>query len=493
MAKATGFLEYPAKHNQGEEPLHRIRHFNEFHTPLSMEERRKQAARCMDCGVPFCQSGEMLFGMTSGCPLHNLVPEMNDLVYHGNLKQAYFRLSKTHSLPEFTARVCPALCEAACTCAAAEGAVCTKDNELAVIEYAYENGLVTPDLPFTKTGKSIGIVGSGPAGLAAAIWLNRRGHTVTVYEQQPLPGGLLRYGIPNMKLDKRIIDRRIQQMEASGIVFVCNTRIGRDISTVQLCKRHDRILLAIGAGVPRDINVPGRDSANIFFTVDFLSDITKKLEHSDYEPVSSDLVKDKNVLVIGGGDTGNDCVGTCVRLGAKSIVQLEMMPCLPEARSADNLWPQWPRVKKTDYGQQEAAAVYGSDPRIYQTTVQRFLSDENGNVHAAVTVSLEAKKGEDGRLHMTPVPGTEREIPCELVLIAAGFTGCEELLPKQLGIEMGPRGTIPTEQKTYETSTQHVFAAGDARRGQSLVVWAIAEGRATARDVDEYLTGYRSL
>lgn len=494
MAKASGFLEYERKNGPETPVCERIHNFDEFHGRLSTEEQRLQAARCMDCGVPFCQAGTMISGMASGCPLHNLVPEMNDLVYQGNFVEAYKRLSKTHCFPEFTSRVCPALCEAACTCGTHGLPVSTKENEKAVIEYAFENGLVSSDKPHTRTGKSVAIVGSGPSGLAAAMQLNKRGHSVTVYERSDRLGGLLRYGIPNMKLDKSIIDRRIKLMEEAGITFVCNTNIGVDITGEELISRYDRVILACGASNPRDIKVPGRQAQGIFFAVDFLKQVTKTLLDSDFKSVPYDLAKDKNVLVIGGGDTGNDCVGTAIRLGARSVLQLEMMPKLPTERTAGNPWPEWPRTLKTDYGQEEAIHVFGKDPRQYQTTVTEFLSDEAGNVRGAKLIRLKQEYDEKTkRMNMVQIPGTEEEISVDLVLIAAGFLGSEGYITETMVVECDSRTNVKTLPGSYETSVKGVFTAGDMHRGQSLVVWAIAEGRGVAKEVDASLMGYTNL
>ena len=490
MGKATGFLEYERKNAAVEEPLKRIRHFNEFRTPLPLEEQQKQGARCMECGVPFCQNGAMLAGMASGCPLHNLVPETNDLVYSGNWKQAYERLSKTHSFPEFTSRVCPALCEAACTCNVNGEPVATKENERAIIEMAWEEGWVTPQKIPVRTGKKVAVIGSGPSGLAAAQELNRRGHEVTVFERRDRIGGLLRYGIPNMKLDKSVIDRRVKLMEVEGVVFRTGVDVGKDRKASQIRKDFDRVVLACGASNPRDISVPGREAGNIYFAVDFLTSVTKSLLDSNFEDKQYISPKGKDVLVIGGGDTGNDCVGTAIRLGAKSVTQLEMMPEPPKERTLQNPWPEWPRVLKTDYGQEEAIAVFGKDPRIYQTTVTEFFKDEKGNVKKAKIVKLAPKKDEKtGRMNMVPVEGTEEERPAQLVLIAAGFLGSQKYVTDAFGTDLNPRTNVLTKPEEYETSVPGVFVAGDMHRGQSLVVWAIAEGRKAAEAVDRSLMG----
>ena len=490
MGKPTGFLEFDRKEAVHKEPLERIRDFQEFKKPLSLKEQQKQGARCMECGVPFCQSGMMIAGMASGCPLHNLVPETNDLVYRGKWKQAYDRLAKTHSFPEFTSRVCPALCEAACTCNINGEPVATKENERAIIEKAWEEGWVTPQKIPVRTGKKVAVIGSGPSGLAVAQELNRRGHEVTVFERRDRIGGLLRYGIPNMKLDKSVIDRRVKLMEAEGVVFQTGVDVGKDRKASQIRKEFDRVVLACGASNPRDISVPGREAGNICFAVDFLTSVTKSLLDSNFEDKQYISPKGKDVLVIGGGDTGNDCVGTAIRLGAKSVTQLEMMPEPPKERTLQNPWPEWPRVLKTDYGQEEAIAVFGKDPRIYQTTVTEFIKDEKGNVKKAKIVKLATEKDEKtGRMNMVPVEGTEEERPAQLVLIAAGFLGSQKYVTDAFGTDLNPRTNVLTKPEEYETSVPGVFVAGDMHRGQSLVVWAIAEGRKAAEAVDRSLMG----
>ena len=490
MGKPTGFLEFDRKEAVHKEPLERIRDFQEFKKPLSLKEQQKQGARCMECGVPFCQSGMMIAGMASGCPLHNLVPETNDLVYRGKWKQAYDRLAKTHSFPEFTSRVCPALCEAACTCNINGEPVATKENERAIIEKAWEEGWVTPQKSPVRTGKKVAVIGSGPSGLAVAQELNRRGHEVTVFERRDRIGGLLRYGIPNMKLDKSVIDRRVKLMEAEGVVFQTGVDVGKDRKASQIRKEFDRVVLACGASNPRDISVPGREAGNICFAVDFLTSVTKSLLDSNFEDKQYISPKGKDVLVIGGGDTGNDCVGTAIRLGAKSVTQLEMMPEPPKERTLQNPWPEWPRVLKTDYGQEEAIAVFGKDPRIYQTTVTEFIKDEKGNVKKAKIVKLAPEKDEKtGRMNMVPVEGTEEERPAQLVLIAAGFLGSQKYVTDAFGTDLNPRTNVLTKPEEYETSVPGVFVAGDMHRGQSLVVWAIAEGRKAAEAVDRSLMG----
>lgn len=494
MGKPTGFLEYERVEAKAVAPKERIKNFNEFHTPLSETEQRCQSARCMDCGVPFCQSGMTIKGMTSGCPLNNLIPEWNDLVYTGNWEQAYNRLHKTSNFPEFTSRVCPALCEKACTCGLNGDAVCTKENEMAIIEHAYANGLAGPKPPKARTGKRIAVIGSGPSGLAVADQLNQRGHLVTVYERADRIGGLLRYGIPNMKLEKHIIDRKLNIMKDEGVEFVTEANIGRNIKAKKIMDDYDAVVLAVGASNPRDISAPGRDADGIYFAVDFLTATTKSLLDSDLTDGKYISAKDKNVIVIGGGDTGNDCVGTAIRHGCKSVTQLEMMPKAPDVRSETNPWPQWPLVCKTDYGQEEAIAVFGHDPRIYTTTVKEFKKDKKGKLCKVVTIQLESKVDEaTGRRMMVPVEGTEKELPCELVLIAAGFLGTQKYLTDAFGVEVNQRTNIKTDDGRFATNVAGVFACGDCHTGQSLVVKAIRQGRDCAREVDKYLMGYTNL
>ena len=494
MGKPTGFLEYDRVNGKAAAPLERIKNFNEFHTPLTEAQQRKQGARCMECGVPFCQSGMMMNGMVSGCPLHNLVPEWNDLVYTGNWGQAYNRLKKTNSFPEFTSRVCPAPCEAACTCGLNGDPVSIKENEHAIIEKAYETGAAGPKPPHLRTDKKIAVIGSGPSGLAAADQLNKRGHNVTVFEREDRVGGLLMYGIPNMKLEKQIIDRKINVMKEEGVTFVTGANVGKNYKAAKLLKEFDSVVLACGASNPRDINVPGRDAEGIYFAVDFLKSTTKSLLNSNLEDGNYISAKDKHVIVIGGGDTGNDCVGTAIRHCCASVTQLEMMPKLPEKRTENNSWPEWPRILKTDYGQEEAIAVFGHDPRIYQTAVKEFVKDESGKLVKAILVSLKAEKNpETGRMSMVPVEGSEKEVPADLVLIAAGFLGAQSYVADAFGVELNARTNVATEAGKYATNVEKVFTAGDMHRGQSLVVWAIHEGRDVAKEVDKYLMGYTNL
>ena len=469
MGKSTGFLEYERVENAGQEPLERIKTYREFHTPLSEEDRRKQGARCMDCGVPFCQAGKPIFGMVSGCPLNNLCPEWNDMVYNGFWDEAADRLLLTNCFPEFTSRVCPALCEKACTCGLYGDPVTVKENEYAIIEHAFSTGYIHANPPKVRTGKRVAVVGSGPSGLAAALQLNKRGHHVTVLEREDRVGGLLMYGIPNMKLEKTVVQRRVDMMREEGVEFRTGVDVGKDISAKQLLEEYDAVILACGSSNPRNINAEGRDADGI-------------------------SAKDKNVIVIGGGDTGNDCVGTAIRHGCKSVVQLEMMPKLPDSRAENNPWPEWPRVCKTDYGQEEAIAVFGHDPRIYQTTVKRFLKNDKNHVCAVETIKLQSVQDpKTGRRRMEEIPGSEQILDADLVLIAAGFLGAQSYVTDAFGVEVTSRTNVSTKLGHYKTSVDKVFTAGDMHRGQSLVVWAIREGREAAKEVDEFLMGYTNL
>ncbi|MEA4823308.1 MAG: glutamate synthase subunit beta [Clostridiaceae bacterium] len=488
MGKPTGFLEYSRCENASVPALERISSFSEFHPPLDEPARRKQAARCMNCGVPFCQSAIKLSGMVTGCPLYNLIPEWNDEIYHGHFAEAAARLMKTASFPEFTGRVCPALCEKACVNGRDGEPVTIRENELYTIERAFAEGYISPRIPFVRTEYKVAVVGSGPSGLAAADLLNRRGHNVTVYERDDRIGGLLMYGIPNMKLDKSVVDRRVRLMETEGVTFVTGADVGRTFPASALLESCDAVVLCCGAKQPRPLAVDTGSVKGVYYAVDFLSAATKSLlgDHSsDSAPVSAHGL---DVVIVGGGDTGNDCVGTCIRMGCRSVTQLEMLPPPPSERAASNPWPEWPRVLKTDYGQQEAIAVFGHDPRVYETTVKELLTDDAGRLTAVKTVRV-SMKTVDGRSRMVEVDGSEQTLPAQLLLIAAGFTGCESYVPDAFGTALTPRGVVSANDRDYKTSLPKVFSAGDMRRGQSLVVWAIAEGRACAKSVDSFLTG----
>ena len=494
MGKPTGFMEYRREVSEAEEPKSRVKHFNEFHRHMPKEKQQLQGARCMECGVPFCQSGMMICGMASGCPLHNLIPEWNDLVYTGNWEQAYSRLKKTNNFPEFTSRVCPALCEAACTCGLNGEPVSTKENEYAIIENAYAEGYAKANPPKVRTGKRVAVVGSGPSGLAVADQLNRRGHQVTVFERSDRVGGLLMYGIPNMKLEKRIVERKVRIMEEEGVSFVTGMDVGKDVKADKLLHDFDRVVLACGASNPRDIQAPGRDAKGIYFAVDFLKANTKSLLDSGFEDKTYVDTKDKHVVIIGGGDTGNDCVGTSIRHGAKSVTQIEMMPKAPDNRAENNPWPEWPKICKTDYGQEEAIALYGHDPRVYEATVKEFIKDKGGNLKAVKIVKLNWVKDEaTGRMKMEEVAGSEQVLDADIVLIAAGFLGTQSYIAEAFGVELNERTNVKTDVGRYQTSVDNVFVTGDMHRGQSLVVWAIREGREAARAVDESLMGYSNL
>lgn len=494
MGKSFGFLEYERTEMNAVEPKERIKNYHEFHISLNEEQRKNQAARCMDCGVPFCQNGKMMNGMISGCPLNNLIPEWNDLLYLGQKKLALERLLMTNNFPEFTSRVCPALCEKACICGVNDSPVTVRENENAIIEYGFQEGLIQPRIPKVRSDKRIAVIGSGPAGLAAADTLNRRGHNITVYERDDRIGGLLMYGIPNMKLEKNIIMRRVELLKAEGVKFITGANVGENVLAQDIMDCSDAVILACGARNPRDIKAEGRDAEGIYFAVDFLKATTKSLLDSNLQNGDYISAKDKNVVIIGGGDTGNDCVGTSIRHGCKSVVQLEMMPKLPDTRSENNPFPEYPRICKTDYGQEEAIAVFGNDPRMYQTTVKEFIKDETGKLCAIKTVKLDFKMDEKtGRRVSCEVKESEQIIPCELCLIAAGFLGCQSYVAESFGIALTERTNVKTENGKFATNVEKVFTAGDMHIGQSLVVRAIREGRDVAAEVDNYLMEYTNI
>lgn len=493
MGKATGFLEFKRELAAERPPLERIRDWNEFHHHMSQQHLAAQGARCMDCGVPYCNSGVILNGGASGCPVNNLIPEWNDLVYRGLWQDALERLLKTNNFPEFTGRVCPAPCEGACTVGLIGEPVAIKTIERAIIDRGFEEGWMQPAPPKVRTGKKVAVVGSGPSGLACADQLNKVGHTVTVFERADRIGGLLMYGIPNMKLDKRTVQRRVDLMAAEGVSFVTGTEVGKDYPADLLLQEFDAVVLCGGATKPRDFPIEGRGLKGIHFAVEFLTGNTRSLldsEHADGAYISA---KDKDVIVIGGGDTGTDCVGTSLRHGCRSITQLEILDKPPLTRAADNPWPQFPRVYKLDYGQEEAHALYGSDPRQYLIQTKRFVGDENGHVKGLETVRIRWERDANGRFAPVEQPGSEAYYPAQLVLLAMGFLGPEDTLLGQLGVERDERSNAKAEYGRFATSVPGVFAAGDMRRGQSLVVWAINEGRAAARECDRFLMGYTNL
>jgi glutamate synthase (NADPH/NADH) small chain len=493
MGKPTGFIEYLRELPVDRPPAERVRDWNEFHHHMDEKRLRQQGARCMDCGVPFCHTGKLISGMASGCPVNNLIPEWNDLVFRGLWREALERLHRTNNFPEFTGRVCPAPCEGSCVLGINAPPVTIKNIENSIIDKGWEEGWIVPEPPVTRTGKKVAVIGSGPAGLAAAAQLNKAGHSVTVLERADRPGGLLMYGIPNMKLDKReVVARRIAHMEKEGIKFLCNATVGENVEPQLLVRDFDATVICTGATVPRDLNVEGRQLDGVHFAMDFLTVSTQSVLRGapDSTPISA---QGKDVLVLGGGDTGTDCVGTSMRQGCRSLTQLEIMAMPPMDRAADNPWPEWPKVYKMDYGQEEAAAKFGQDPRVYLTTVKKIVGDDAGKVRAVVTVNIRWEKNDKGQFVPVEQPGSEKEHPAQLVLLAMGFLGPEQALLKDLKVEVDARSNVKAEYGRYATSVPGVFAAGDARRGQSLVVWAINEGRGAARECDRWLMGSTEL
>ena len=493
MGKPTGFTEYLRELPVDRPPLKRVGDWKEFHHHMEEENLRRQGARCMDCGVPFCHTGKLIAGMASGCPINNLIPEWNDLVYRGLWREALDRLHRTNNFPEFTGRVCPAPCEGACVLGITDPPVTIKNIECAIIDRGWEEGWVVPHAPAVRTGKKVAVIGSGPAGLAAAAQLNSAGHQVTVYERADRVGGLLMYGIPNMKLDKKeVVLRRIRQMEEEGVKFICNANVGVNVEPQIFVKEYSATVICTGATQPRDLPVEGRGLKGIHFAMEFLTANTKAVLAGD--PASAPIqARGKDVVVLGGGDTGTDCVGTSMRQSCKSLLQIEILPRPPLERAPDNPWPEWPKVYKMDYGQEEAAARFGSDPRVYQTTVKRFVGDADGRLKELVTVRIRWEKNAQGQFTPVEEPGSEETRPVQLVLLALGFLGPEQAILKEMGVECDPRSNIKAEHEKYTTNLKGVFAAGDCRRGQSLVVWAINEGRGAARECDRYLMGTTDL
>ena len=496
MGKATGFMEYERELPADRDPAQRVKDWDEFHLHFADEKLQTQGARCMDCGIPFCHTGVMLNGMASGCPINNLIPEWNDLVYNGLWREALDRLHATNNFPEFTGRVCPAPCEGSCTVGLNDTPVTIKNIERAIIDRGFENDWVRPHPPTARTGKKVAVVGSGPAGLACADQLNKAGHSVTVYERADRVGGLLMYGIPNMKLDKDVVQRRIDLMAAEGVEFITGIEVGVDMPTAKLTREHDAVVLCGGATKPRDLPVEGRELKGVHFAMDFLRDNTKFLldEKEGYRAKRALTATDRDVIVIGGGDTGTDCVGTSLRQGCKSVIQFEILPEPPLERPPGNPWPEWPKVLRVDYGQEEAMALQGKDPRNYLIMTKAMVGDDNGHVKELHTVEIEWVFSENGgRPFPKEIEGTEKVWPAQLVLLAMGFLGPEEIMAEQLGLEQDARSNFKAEHGKFATNAEGVFVAGDMRRGQSLVVWAINEGRGAARECDRYLMGETTL
>ena len=492
MGKPTGFIEYLRELPVDRAPLERVRDWKEFHHHMEEKKLRNQGARCMDCGVPFCHTGKLISGMASGCPINNLIPEWNDLIYRGLWREALERLHQTNNFPEFTGRVCPAPCEGSCVLGINDPPVTIKNIENSIIDRGWEEGWVIPEVPKVRTGKKVAVIGSGPAGLCAAAQLNRAGHTVTVFERADRPGGLLMYGIPNMKLDKQeVVLRRLRLMEQEGIKFVCNAHVGENVEPQIFLKEYNATVICTGATQPRDLPVDGRQLKGVHFAMEYLTANTKAvLAGNGASPIQA---AGKHVVVIGGGDTGTDCVGTAMRQGCKSLVQIEILPRPPMERADDNPWPEWPKVYKLDYGQEEAAAKFGADPRIYLTTVKKFVGDGEGRVKELETVEVKWEKNEKGQFIPKEQAGTEKTIPTKLVLLAMGFLGPEQGILKDMGVETDARSNVKAEYGRYQTNIPNLFAAGDCRRGQSLVVWAFNEGRGAARECDRFLMGSTDL
>lgn len=493
MGKPTGFMEFNRELPENRSPKERVRDWDEIYLPMADDALRRQGARCMDCGVPFCHTGILLSGMTTGCPLNNLIPEWNDLIYRGLWEEALIRLHKTNNFPEFTGMVCPAPCEGSCVLGIIDPPVTIRNIENTIIERGFEKGWVKPHPPKGRTGKKVAIVGSGPAGLACADQLNKAGHKVTVYERADRIGGLLMYGIPNPHLDKKTVARRVNLLAEEGIHFVTNTEIGKDIPAEKLIKDFDAVVLCGGASKPRDLPIEGRELKGIHFAMEFLTENTKSYLNSHLKNGKFISAKGKDVVVLGGGDTGTDCVATILRHGCRSMEQFEILPKPPDERAPDNPWPEWPKICRLDYGQEEAKAMFGKDPRTYLIMTKRFVGDKKGHVKELHTVLIEWVKDESGQFIPNEIPGTEKVWPAQLVLLALGFLGPEETLLDQLKIERDPSSNVKAPYGSFQTNVKNVFAAGDMRRGQSLVVWAIMEGRGAAREVDRYLMGTTNL
>ena len=493
MGKPTGFMEYQRELPADRSPLERVNDWKEFHQHFPADKLQEQGGRCMDCGIPFCHTGTLISGMASGCPINNLIPEWNDLVYRGLWREALERLHKTNNFPEFTGRVCPAPCEGSCVLGITNPPVTIKNLECSIVDHGFAEGWVVPRPPEKRTGKKVAVVGSGPAGLSCAAQLNKAGHAVTVYERADRIGGLLMYGIPNMKLDKTIVQRRIDLLAQEGVTFVTNTAIGSDIPATQLQEDFDAIVLCGGATKPRDLPAEGRDLMGIHFAMEFLHTNIKSFLDSAHADGNYISATDKNVIVIGGGDTGTDCVGTSLRHKCKTLNQFEILPQPPLERRSDNPWPEWPKILRVDYGQEEAEARFGADPRTYLIQTERFVGDANGNIKELHTVEIEWAKNENGAFIPKPQPGTEKVWAADLVLLAMGFLGPEDPVLEQLGVDRDPRSNAQAEYDQFNTNVDGVFAAGDMRRGQSLVVWAFNEGRGAAREVDRYLMGTTNL
>jgi len=482
MGKTTGFKEYSRAVEPYRPAKERVLDFKEIYTDHDDEKLSIQGARCMDCGVPFCQSGE-------GCPVYNLIPEWNDLVYQNKWEEAFDKLMQTNNFPEVTGRVCPAVCEGACVLGITESPVAIKNLEFAIADKGFQNGWLKPNIPHIRTGKTIAIVGSGPAGLSAAQQLNSAGHHVKVFERADRIGGLMMYGIPNMKLDKSIIDQRLEVMELEGIEFFTNTDVGgsgpNSISMDELYRTNDTVLLTTGATKPRDLAIPNRDGPGVYFAMDFLRANTKSLLDSDHNDGNYISANNKKVIVIGGGDTGTDCIGTSLRHGCESLINFEIMPEPPKERADNNPWPLFPRVYKVDYGHEESREIYGGDPRVYSISGKEFLRNEDGSLRGIKTVEVDHNFQE--------VPDTEKDWEADLILLAMGFLGPEHYTISGLDLETDERSNYKADHNVHQTSDEKIFAAGDCRRGQSLVVWAINEGRAAAREIDKYLMGNTSL